>query len=291
MQATNKSGWARSPVINSGTSFVGDADLQRPHSAGALKARGALRHVMPPRLSMSNSLSRLEKSASSYLVVSDVSSPLQPLQPQRLDGNLVKVGLPSVGFSKKATGDLSESDDAGSVAVESVNSMNSLGVAFSTEKQPRKQQGSGKGSKDLGKLNRLSVTGNLRNRRLSVVSEASNASDAQQFYGRKSTHIRPLAVEQCDGPAAQSWGRMMLEDESWPARVFRSADGDDTVAQGYLLPAEFASMIARLAFWLGDVPKHHRANFSWSFQAVDTDQDGRVSGQARRSAGRRGGSR
>lgn len=72
--------------------------------------------------------------------------------------------------------------------------------------------------------------------------------------------------------AAETCGRKILGTEPWEENVFELADGAQC---GYLLPAEFAALCARLGAELGQAV--HNTKFRFSFVDADTDYDGRIS--------------
>eukprot|EP00929_Paragymnodinium_shiwhaense_P011746 TRINITY_DN11796_c0_g1_i2.p1 TRINITY_DN11796_c0_g1~~TRINITY_DN11796_c0_g1_i2.p1 ORF type:complete len:1314 (-),score=396.41 TRINITY_DN11796_c0_g1_i2:353-4294(-) len=74
---------------------------------------------------------------------------------------------------------------------------------------------------------------------------------------------------------AESYGRLALGEDRWYDAVFNMADGGDGGSRGYLLPAEFAMLTARLGEEIGAAAK----NFKFNFQAADTVMDGRVNPQ------------
>eukprot|EP00927_Polykrikos_kofoidii_P017268 TRINITY_DN17840_c4_g1_i1.p1 TRINITY_DN17840_c4_g1~~TRINITY_DN17840_c4_g1_i1.p1 ORF type:complete len:1168 (-),score=272.09 TRINITY_DN17840_c4_g1_i1:106-3522(-) len=78
-----------------------------------------------------------------------------------------------------------------------------------------------------------------------------------------------------DPMVAESYGREILGQDPWPEKVFQYTDGGDGTSIGYLLPAEFAMLNARLQEHLGPAPRGKR--FLSRFVDADTDRDGRVS--------------
>jgi hypothetical protein len=72
--------------------------------------------------------------------------------------------------------------------------------------------------------------------------------------------------------AAETCGRKILGQEPWQENVFELADGAEG---GYLLPAEFAALCARLGAELGEAV--HKTGFRFNFVDADTDYDGRIS--------------
>lgn len=74
----------------------------------------------------------------------------------------------------------------------------------------------------------------------------------------------------CDPEVAESFGRKALGNHLWPRRVFEAVDPD---CSGFLMPAEFAALVARMQAEMGFAGKR----FSFDFAAADADMDGRVS--------------
>lgn len=93
-------------------------------------------------------------------------------------------------------------------------------------------------------------------------------------------YAKPVAAVLCDKGLAEAYGRAFMGSETWAARVFRMGDGDDSMSQGYLLPAEFAMLTSRLSFGLGEAPVgKDGSQFSFRFNEADLDRDGRISAE------------
>lgn len=75
--------------------------------------------------------------------------------------------------------------------------------------------------------------------------------------------------EPCDFEAAEVYGRKLLGSDHWSQRVFKEVDG---AGSGYIWPAEFAALAARLERAFGGL--HGR--FTFDFRKADIKREGRL---------------
>jgi ankyrin repeat protein len=78
-----------------------------------------------------------------------------------------------------------------------------------------------------------------------------------------------------DDACAEAYGRVLLGTAEWVPTIFDHVDGGDNMTKGYLLPAEWATMVELLQRELGRPPRGKRC--SRNFTDADIDVDGRVS--------------
>eukprot|EP00928_Gymnodinium_smaydae_P038625 TRINITY_DN26603_c1_g2_i1.p1 TRINITY_DN26603_c1_g2~~TRINITY_DN26603_c1_g2_i1.p1 ORF type:complete len:1178 (-),score=195.91 TRINITY_DN26603_c1_g2_i1:265-3798(-) len=90
---------------------------------------------------------------------------------------------------------------------------------------------------------------------------------------------QPQTDELRDRVVAESVGRAKLQEEPdaniWSRKVFTHVDGEDETSRNFLMPAEFAMLVAGLSRELGDDWKSR--GFRADFQKADKVLDGRVS--------------